>query len=76
MERGYEKRQEDRNTRDIAVKADTKVDTHMQDCLAVRQRIEDSLKDIRTDLKRINWLLPLLIGGIMVIKEGLDLWHK
>lgn len=60
------------DTRDIAVAADTKIDSHMVDCIQVRTRIEKALDDIRADLKRINWYLPLIIGGIIVVSHGFD----
>lgn len=70
----FDRRQEDRETRDMAVAADTKIDNHMEDCVRFRIAIADSLKDMRADLKRINWLLPLMIGGIMAIKEIVDVF--
>lgn len=60
-------------TRDIAIAADTKIDSHVADCLTVRIRIEKSLDDIRDDLKRINWYLPLILGGITVASHVFDI---
>lgn len=64
------------DTRDIAVAADTKIDAHVIDCTSVRLRIEKSLDDIRADLKRINWFLPLIVGGIIVASRGFDYLMK
>lgn len=58
-----------KDTRDIAVSADTKIDAHIDDCATVRVRIEKALDDIRADLKRINWYLPLILGGITVASQ-------
>lgn len=68
----------EQETRDIAVAADTKIDSHMTDCFAVRVRIEKALDDIRDDLKRINWYLPSIVGGIVALSKALDYFmvHK
>ncbi len=61
------------STRDIAVAADTKIDSHLEDCFQVRTRIEKALDDLRADIKRINWYLPRIIGGIVVASHGIDI---
>lgn len=62
----------DETTRDIAVSANTKVDAHVQDCIRHRESIQNFMLEIRADIKRINWYLPLIIGGIVVTSHGID----
>lgn len=64
--------QPDNNTRDIAVAAETKIDAHVLDCVAVRGRIEKTLDNIQADLKRINWYLPMILGGIVLASHSID----
>jgi len=57
----------EKDTRDIAVAAETKIDAHVQDCINHREAIQNFMIEIRADIKRINWYLPLIIGGIVVL---------
>lgn len=67
-----ERRAEDRDTRDLAVKADTKIDSHLDDCAQYRVSTENKLTTINAKLDKINWLLPLIIGGIIMAGKVMD----
>lgn len=62
----------DQNTRDIAVAADTKVDQHIVDCMALRVVITGALSEIRDDIKKIYWRMGLLFGGLFLASHLLD----
>ena len=40
----------DHQTRDLAVRADAKVDSHLMDCAAYRLRLADELKTMKKDI--------------------------
>lgn len=67
-----ERRQEDRDTRDIAVEARSMVNQHMTDCEKFRITVSDAFKEFREEFKKLNWRLALFLGGMMVVKEAFD----
>lgn len=58
-----------KDTRDIAVTAKSLIDQHMQDCVRVREAIFASFKDFRNDLKRQNWILAMIVGGLILVSK-------
>ncbi len=75
------------DTRDIAIGADVKIDTHVQDCVRFRQQIADAAR--RTDVKiddlgdkivGLQLKAALALGGLIAASKLLDyaiLWfHK
>lgn len=62
----------EQQTRDIAVTANTKVDAHIQECTELRKRIEKALDDFREDLKKINWRMAMMVGGLLVLSHVID----
>ena len=76
-----ERRQEDISTRDIALTAKQKVDSHMEDCVAARIRVENAFASVNTRLEKmsakqdkIGWLLGLIIGGLILVREAIELY--
>lgn len=68
------------DTRDIAVIANTKVDQHIQECINLRVQIMENFSKIREDIKdlgkansRINWIVALVIGGLILATRIPDL---
>lgn len=70
----------DRATRDVAVKAETKIDQHMQDCIKWREVVQASFATLQTDLKSLNNRVILIIGGLIALSKAADLvvplFHK
>lgn len=66
-----EKRYEE--TRDIAVEAKSMIDQHMTDCRQFRITVQNTLAEFRDDLKKLNWHMALIIGGITVAGKLIDL---
>lgn len=69
-----ERREEDRNTRDIAIEARTLANSHIQECTARWEKLESTLGEFREDFKKVNWKLALIVGGIMVASKLADVW--
>lgn len=67
---GDDRRNDD--TRDIALKANTKVDQHMTDCVQFRIDVQKTLGEFREDIKKLNWRMALLMGGITAVSKLLD----
>lgn len=68
------------DTRDIAVIANTKVDQHIQECINLRVQIMENFQHLRNDIKdlsknsaRINWIVALIIGGLILATRVPDL---
>lgn len=75
----FDRRKEDRDTRDTAVRADQKVDSHIQDCIKWREVVEKSFQSLKadlaaqgTDIKSLNNRVVLIIGGLIVVSKLLD----
>lgn len=67
------------DTRDIAIGAETKIDAHLTDCATYRQSTETKLIKINDKIDKINWFLPLIIGGLVVlthVPEWLNLFAQ
>lgn len=63
---------DDGNTRDIAVKADTKIDAHVTDCQQFRLIIDKRLCEFREDLKKLNWRVALITGMGVALSKVID----
>ncbi len=63
---------DDNNTRDIAMSAKLLIDTHMTDCNKFRENLRGDFKEFRDDLKKVNWKIAMMLGGIVVISHGVD----
>lgn len=59
-------------TRDMAVQANTKIDHHLLDCAQFREALRSDFKEFRDDLKRLNWRIAIMIGGLVVLSHGID----
>ncbi len=59
-------------TRDIAVEARTNINSHIADCVEVRERNEKKLDKIEDKLDKISWYIPLIIGGVIVLAHAPD----
>lgn len=62
----------DKGTRDIALEALTMIKAHQLDCEKFRVIILDSHKTFTEDLKKINWRMAMILGGLVVISHGID----
>lgn len=62
----------EQQTRDLAVAASTKIDAHVQECTELRKRIEKALDDFRLDLKKINWRMAMMVGGLLTLSHVVD----
>ncbi len=60
------------DTRDIAMAAKTLIDHHMTDCNAFRVNLRSDLTEFRDDLKKLNWRIAMMIGGLVIISHGVD----
>lgn len=60
------------NTRDIAMTAQTLINQHMTDCNQFRDNLRQDLTDFRNDLKKINWRMAMILGGLIVFSHGID----
>ena len=63
---------DDINTRDIAMTAKALIDHHMTDCETFRQNLRGDLKEFREDLRKLNWRMAMLIGGLLLFTHGID----
>lgn len=66
-------------TRDMAVKADTKIDAHLLDCASFRGRIEKSIEGLFGRLhdqdKRLNrqtWVIGIITGAWFAVSWIVD----
>lgn len=57
------------DTRDMVIRANTKIDTHVDDCIRFRATIAKSFDDVRADLKKQSWYLTLIIGGLIALSR-------
>lgn len=62
----------DESTRDIAMAAKLLIDHHMTDCNVFRDNLRGDLAEFRNDLKKINWRMALILGGLIVLSHGID----
>lgn len=62
----------DDKTRDIAMTAKTLIDHHMTDCNVFRENLRNDLAEFRADLKKINWRMAMILGGLVVLSHGID----
>lgn len=60
------------DTRDIAITADSKIDQHMTDCTSFRSAVQDTLNEFREDIKKLNWRMACLLGGLELMAKTLD----
>lgn len=67
------------STRDIAVKAEANIESHIEDCVEVRRRMEkllDSigikLDDQDKKLARQTWILGLIMGGLITVSKIIE----
>ncbi len=60
------------DTRDIAVNAKTLIDHHMTDCEQFRKNLRDDLSDFREDLRKLNWRMAMILGGLVILSHGID----
>lgn len=60
------------DTRDIAVEAQTLIKAHVLDCVEFRKTLIDIHREFRDDLKKINWRMAMILGGVVVLSHGLD----
>lgn len=67
------------STRDIAVKAEANIESHIEDCVAVRRRMEKLLDGIDTKLDdqdrklaRQTWILGLIMGGLITVSKIIE----
>ena len=73
------------DTRDIAIGADVKIDTHVQDCIRFRSQIAESFKNVNSNMadigeqvKTLQIRAALALGGLVVIGKAIDYflqWH-
>lgn len=70
---------DDYSTRDTAVRADTKIDSHMQECVEWRKAVHKSfaeltseIKTLTSDVKSLNTRVILIIGGIIALSKLAD----
>lgn len=68
-----DRRVEDRNTRDTAVRAESLVNAHMVDCAAFRLTLERKLDGLDTKLNKMAVWLCSILGGLTVIGK---IWDK
>lgn len=73
----------DQQTRDIAMRAQALIDHHMMDCETFRENLRadmkesrensrDDLKDFREEIKKLNWRVAGILGGLMVAVHAID----
>lgn len=75
----------EQETRDIAVGANVKVDSHIEDCIRFRAIIQDSFRDVKgsmnnlaDQIKGLQIKAALAVGGLIVFGKALDYllaWH-
>lgn len=65
----------DVNTRDIAVQANTMINSHMTDCIEFRKTIQNTLAEYRNDIKTLNWRMALLLGGLTALSKVWDFFY-
>lgn len=59
-------------TRDVAIRAESKVDQHMTDCTQFRINIQNTLGEFRDDIKKLNWRMAMIMGGFTLAAKALD----
>ena len=59
-------------TRDIAMSAKALIDHHMTDCETFRENLREDMREFREDLKKLNWKIAALLGGLVVISHLMD----
>lgn len=62
------------DTRDIAVEAKIMINQHMTDCTQFRITVQNTLAEFREDLKKLNWRMALIVGGITIAGEIINLY--
>lgn len=67
-----DKRRFDDNTRDISVRAESKIDQHMTDCTHFRLSLQSTLSEFRDDIKKLNWRVALIVGSMTIISKAFD----
>lgn len=60
------------DTRDLAVEAKTSIDQHMTDCTAFREVVQNTLTEFREDIKKLNWRMAMIVGGVTVLGKVFD----
>ena len=70
----------DESTLKIAVRAETKVDQHIDDCVHWRERVSGSLDAINRKIESLQSKVLLILGGIItfstLVNLGVALFHK
>ena len=77
----------ERNTRDMAIAAQTKIDAHVTDCTEFRKvmqatvvKIENNIDILRNDIQSLTVKLSIVVGGIIAIGKIIDVaavyFHK
>lgn len=66
----------EQNTRDTAVRAETKVDAHITDCQQFRLIIDKRLSEFRDDIRKLNWRVALITGVGIAVQKGMDLFFN
>lgn len=76
----YDRRKEDLEVRDAAVRAETKIDGHIQDCAKWRESVQKGFIDLRTDNRELRddnktlaRNMTLIIGGLIGLSKAADL---
>lgn len=62
----------DYTTRDIAMNAQTLISHHMTDCEQFRVNLRQDMSEFRDDLKKLNWRMAMILGGLVILSHGID----
>ncbi len=62
----------DDSTRDLALQAKTMIEHHMTDCNVFRNNLRNDLSEFREDLKKINWRMAMILGGLVILSHSID----
>jgi hypothetical protein len=71
-----ERREEDRETRDMAVRALSMVQNHMSDCTSFRVAMSSTVAEFRKDLKELRWQQALIVGGLTIAGWAANFFFK
>lgn len=61
-----------RETRDLAVEANSLINQHMKDCVTWRESVQSTLGEMSKELKSLNNRVIYIIGGIIAITKAAD----
>lgn len=59
-------------TRDIAVESRAMIQQHMLDCKQFREGLREDMKEFRTEFKKLNYRIAMLLGGLVLLSRAAE----